>query len=129
MFGIFWQDSAVRWEERSLRCGSHNEFHSAAATGRPRNVRSQPEPGEAAPPAVNHADPLTFPRIVKAWSPFLLLSAFVVLWGLAPVAKVLDSVSLKHPVPGLHLQVVRMPPVVVKEYAEPASDAHLLTDT
>ena len=44
----------------------------------------------------------------------------MVLWGLAPVAKVLDSVSWKQPVPGLHLQVVRMPPVVLKEYAEPA---------
>src|ERR1017187_9283937 len=76
--------------------------------------------GEAAAPEVDKADPLTFPRIVKAWSPFLLLAAFVVLWGLAPVAKVLDSVSWKQPVPGLHLQVIRMPPVVVKEYAEPA---------
>jgi lactate permease len=76
--------------------------------------------GEAAAPEVNRADPLTFPRIVKAWSPFLLLSVFVVLWGLAPVAKVLDSVSWKLPVPGLHLQVIRTPPVVVKEYAEPA---------
>jgi len=77
-------------------------------------------PGEAAPPAVNHADPLTFPRIVKAWSPFLLLSAFVVLWGLAPVAKVLDSTSWKQPVPGLHMLVVRTTPVVLKSYAEPA---------
>jgi lactate permease len=76
--------------------------------------------GEAAAPEVDKADPLTFPRIVKAWSPFLLLSAFVVLWGLAPIAKVLDSVSWKQPVPGLHLQVIRMPPVVLKEYAEPA---------
>jgi lactate permease len=76
--------------------------------------------GEAAAPAVNRADPLTFPRLVKAWSPFLLLSAFVVIWGLAPVAKALDSVSWKQPVPGLHMLVVRTPPVVVKAYAEPA---------
>ena len=84
----------------------------------PRNIWRYP--GEAAPPPVNHADPLTFPRIVKAWSPFLLLSAFVVLWGLAPVAKVLDSTSWKQPVPGLHMLVVRTPPVVLKAYAEPA---------
>src|ERR1017187_4024476 len=77
-------------------------------------------PGEAAPPQVNPADPLTFPRIVKAWSPFLLLAAFVVLWGLAPVAKFLDSFSWKQPVPGLHLLVIRTPPVVLKAYAEPA---------
>jgi lactate permease len=76
--------------------------------------------GEAAAPKKNLADPLTFPRILKAWSPFLLLSAFVVLWGYAPVGKVLDSFSWKHPVPGLHLQVIRTPPVVLKSYAEPA---------
>ena len=77
-------------------------------------------PGEAAAPPPNTKDPLTFPVIVKAWSPFLLLSAFVILWGYGPVAKVLDSASLKTPVPGLHMQVIRTPPVVAKEYAEPA---------
>jgi lactate permease len=76
--------------------------------------------GEAAPPAVNSADPLTFPRLVKAWSPFLLLSVFVVLWGLAPVTKMLDKVSWTPPVPGLHLMVVRMPPVVAVAYKEKA---------
>ena len=76
--------------------------------------------GEAAAPKKNVADPLTLPRILKAWSPFLLLSAFVVLWGYTPVAKVLDSFSWKQPVPGLHLQVIRTPPVVLKSYAEPA---------
>jgi lactate permease len=76
--------------------------------------------GEAAPPSVDSADPLTFFRVLKAWSPFLLLSAFVVVWGLAPVNKVLDSVSWSHPVPGLHLMVLRMPPVVAKPIAEKA---------
>ena len=76
--------------------------------------------GEAAPAPVNTADPLTFFRIAKAWSPFLLLSAFVVVWGLAPVGKVLDSYSWKQPVPGLHMMVFRTPPVVAKPFAEPA---------
>jgi len=62
----------------------------------------------------------TFPQILLAWSPFLLLAAFVVLWGQPQVIKFLDKVSLKTPVPGLHLQVVRVPPVVAKQYAEPA---------
>jgi lactate permease len=76
--------------------------------------------GEAAAVKYAHADRLTFGRILLAWSPFLLLAAFVVLWGLAPVSKTLDKVSWKRPVPGLHMQVVRTPPVVVKPYAEPA---------
>jgi lactate permease len=44
----------------------------------------------------------------------------VVLWGVPSVAKVLEKTSWKQPVPGLHLQVFRMPPVVAKPYAESA---------
>lgn len=76
--------------------------------------------GEAPAPKTASGDRLNAARIVRAWSPFLLLAGFVVIWGLAPVSKLLDSVSWRGPVPGLHLQVVRMPPVVAKAYAEPA---------
>ena len=76
--------------------------------------------GEAAPKVHAVGDHLTFGRILLAWSPFLLLSAFVVLWGIPAVAKIVDSVSWRHPVPGLHMLVFRMPPVVAKPYAEPA---------
>jgi lactate permease len=50
----------------------------------------------------------------------VLLSAFVVLWGQPAVAKYLDSFSWKQPVPGLHLMVIRVPPVTLKPFAEPA---------
>jgi lactate permease len=63
---------------------------------------------------------LSFGRILWAWSPFLLLAGFVVLWGVPSVTKLLDKVSWKQPVPGLHMLVTRMPPVVAKPYAEPA---------
>ena len=63
---------------------------------------------------------LTLPQLLRAWSPFLLLAAFVVLWGVPSFGKLLDKVSWKQPVPGLHLQVVRTPPVVAKNFAEPA---------
>ena len=76
--------------------------------------------GEAAAPKRESSDKLTVGRILLAWSPFLLLAAFVVIWGLSSVSKVLDSVSWKQPVPGLHMQVIRTPPVVPKPYAEPA---------
>src|ERR1043166_782723 len=65
-------------------------------------------------------DKLTVGRILLAWSPFLLLAGFVVLWGVPSVSKTLDRVSWKPPVPGLHMLVVRTPPVVAKPYAEPA---------
>jgi lactate permease len=64
---------------------------------------------------------LGFGKILLAWSPFLLLAAFVVLWGQPSVSAFLDRYSWKHPVPGLHLQVIRMPPVVPKQYAEIAT--------
>ena len=76
--------------------------------------------GEAAPKTHPAGDHLTFSRVLLAWSPFLLLSAFVVLWGIPAIAKIVDSVSWRHPVPGLHMLVFRMPPVVSKPYAEPA---------
>src|ERR1039457_7140249 len=52
--------------------------------------------------------------------PFLLLAAFVVLWGMAPVGMFLESFFWKIPVSGLHLLVDRTPPVVLTEYREPA---------
>lgn len=75
---------------------------------------------EALPPKKVAADRLTAGRILFAWSPFLLLAGFVVLWGVPSVTQFLDKVSWKYPVPGLHMQVVRMPPVVTKAYAEAA---------
>jgi lactate permease len=72
--------------------------------------------GEAA--AKSHE--LTAGRILHAWLPFLLLAAFVVLWGQPAVARFLDTFSFKQPVPGLHLQVIRVPPVTMQPFAEPA---------
>lgn len=50
--------------------------------------------------------------VAWAWLPFILLAVFVVIWGLPEVSRALDSLSFREPVPGLHLQTVRMPPVV-----------------
>jgi lactate permease len=77
-------------------------------------------PGEAPRASCAPGDELTFRRVVWAWSPFLLMAAFVVLWGIPSVARALDVVSWKEPVPGLHKLVVRMPPVVPKPYSESA---------
>jgi lactate permease len=66
------------------------------------------------------ADKLSFGRVLRAWSPFLIVSALVVLWGAPPVTRVLERTSWKPPVPGLHLLVMRMPPVTAKPFAEPA---------
>ena len=59
-------------------------------------------------------------EIVHAWSPFLLVSALVVLWGLPAVSRTLNRTTLSAPVPGLHEQVIRVRPVVIEPHAEPA---------
>jgi lactate permease len=76
--------------------------------------------GEAAVAQKLPGAALTPKMIFLAWVPFLLLSGFVVLWGVPSVTRYLDTVSWKAPVPGLHMMVMRTPPVVPKPYAEPA---------
>jgi len=63
---------------------------------------------------------LTTGRILWAWMPFALLAACVIIWGLAPVSRAFEKTSYHGPVPGLHLRVIRMPPVVPEPHAEPA---------
>jgi lactate permease len=77
--------------------------------------------GEGAAAKTAPGQELTFGKIVWAWSPFLLLAAFVVLWGVPSVTAILDKVSWKAPVPGLHMLVFRTPPVVPVAKAEPAT--------
>ncbi len=65
-------------------------------------------------------------EVLKAWSPFIILTAVVVLWSL-PMFKALGAVGgplhatvLTSKIPGLHELVVRMPPVVAKSTPYPA---------
>jgi lactate permease len=66
---------------------------------------------DAAVKVVAASERLGAVKILMAWMPFILLTVSVVVWGLAPVLKLLDTVSFRQPVPGLHNLVVRMPPV------------------
>lgn len=59
-------------------------------------------------------------RIAWAWLPFLLIGIFVVIWGLPGINKSLERTTFNQPVPGLHLQTVRMPPVVPQPEPQPA---------
>ncbi|HWZ58890.1 MAG TPA: L-lactate permease [Gemmatimonadaceae bacterium] len=59
--------------------------------------------------------------VVRAWTPWAILSVLVFLWGLPQVKKVLDGIaSPKFPIPGLDKVVERMPPVVAAATPEPA---------
>jgi lactate permease len=58
--------------------------------------------------------------VASAWVPWALLTLFVFLWGLPPVKKQLDRLTVAVEVPALHGQVVRTPPVVAEPQAEKA---------
>jgi len=77
--------------------------------------------GETAGRAARGAQSNATGRIVKAWTPWVILSVLVGLWGTPIIKSNLDKLSIfKFPVHGLHLLVQRVPPVVVKAAPEPA---------
>ncbi len=51
-------------------------------------------------------------KVMLAWSPYVLLVVFVLLWGYQPIARSLQKVTVMVPWPALHNQIQRMPPVV-----------------
>jgi lactate permease len=74
---------------------------------------------EAEAARVRHG--FTRPQIVKAWTPWIILSVLVFLWGLPDIKNWLNAISApKFPIEGLHNLVVRMPPVVPKPTPEAA---------
>jgi len=56
---------------------------------------------------------------LAAWTPWLVLTLFIFIWGMQPVKTALDGVwSPKFATPGLHEQVMRTPPVVAEPKPE-----------
>lgn len=59
--------------------------------------------------------------VLRAWTPYLLVVAFVLLWGYAPFKTWMDhATTVRWEVPGLHNLVMRMPPVAKAEAPMPA---------
>jgi lactate permease len=53
-------------------------------------------------------------EIFLAWSPYLLLVIFVLLWGSSATKAILDKATVIIPWPGLHNLITRMPPITPK---------------
>ncbi len=90
------------WQPRRIfRFETETASHSAKAS---------------APAAAHH--PLTAVTILKAWSPFIILTAMVTIWSIKPFKALfaaggpLGSTVINIPVPMLHNLVEKMPPVV-----------------
>ncbi len=73
-----------------------------------------------AQPAASAATPLTAGAILKAWSPFIILTGMVTLWSVKPFKALfaaggpLASTIISIPVPMLDQLVAKMPPVVAQ---------------
>lgn len=74
--------------------------------------------GAAAPVAVSTGVPLTLASILKAWSPFIILTAMVTVWSVKPFKALFAAQGpmawavVNVPVPFLHNLVEKTPPVV-----------------
>ena len=74
--------------------------------------------GAAAPVAVSTGVPLTLASILKAWSPFIILTAMVTVWSVKPFKALFTAQGpmawavVNVPVPFLHNLVEKTPPVV-----------------
>jgi lactate permease len=105
------------WQPREIwRSLSRKEEYARRAQGTPL------APAPVDYPASEKPNPgVSGPAVIQAWSPWLILSLFVFLWGLPQVKAFLDGLWLpKIPVPGLHNLVQKVPPVVAKPATEAA---------
>ena len=62
--------------------------------------------------------------IIRAWTPWAILTVFIFIWGLPPVKEFFNSIfAPKFPLEGLHNLIEKMPPVV----PEPKKEAAVYT--
>jgi lactate permease len=88
---------------------------------KPRDVQAHPEHSKATPEPAATAAMSQSRENLRAWLPWILLTAFVVVSSLTPVKNALNQAfSPKLSVPSLHQAVQKVPPVVAKPEPEAA---------
>lgn len=99
LFLRVWQPSEI-WTSVSLKGHEKDGGEARAATAPTRHARAD---------------------VVKAWTPWVILTAFVFVWGLPATKSWLNGIfAPKFPIEGLHKLIEKMPPVVPKPTAESA---------
>jgi lactate permease len=79
---------------------------------------------ETKPRPVESAEKYSRAELVRAWTPWLILTVFVFIWGLPPVKAYFNTLfAPKFPMDGLHNLVMRVPPVV--PHAEPEAAVYV----
>ena len=88
---------------------------------RPRDAPAPGSDPSGTAPAPKGSDPGQRALVWRAWTPWIILSVVVFLWGIPGVKAWLDGVSaIRFPVPYLHQAIERVPPVVAAPHAEAA---------
>lgn len=108
------------WQPREIwRSLSRKEGHAQRARpGTP--IAPAPVDGRAVSGTQN-GRAVSSREVGRAWSPWIVLSVFVFLWGLPQIKAFLDGLWLpKIPVPGLHNLVQKVLPVVPKPVPDAA---------
>jgi lactate permease len=78
-------------------------------------------PGYSNGPVPVAPEAFTRQQIIQAWTPWVILSVLVFIWGLPQTKAALDNISaIRIPVPELHNLVYRVPPVVPEPRPEAA---------
>ena len=100
------------WQPKRIFRFDTAESTTSQTTGAKAPAAAKPQAGATAP--------LTAGAILKAWSPFIILTAMVTLWSLKPFKALfaaggpLASTIISIPVPMLDKLVAKMPPVVAQ---------------
>jgi lactate permease len=82
-----------------------------------REAETKPRPAES-------VEKYSRAELVRAWTPWLILTVFVFIWGLPPVKAYFNTLfAPKFPMDGLHNLVMRVPPVV--PHAEPEAAVYV----
>ncbi len=102
-------------EGRATRAGAPTSSTSSSPDPAPASAAALAIPSSPRPDVKAAISPR------RAWVPWIVLSVLVFAWGLPQVKGVLNGISAPAiQVPGLHLQVQRVPPVVAAPAAEGA---------
>ncbi|MFT9487548.1 MAG: lactate permease LctP family transporter [Tepidibacillus sp.] len=85
---------------------------------KPKNIFrfSNEEKGRLLNPSVAAGkETYTTRQIVIAWSPFLLLTGFIIVWGIPSIKDVLSLTNIQFNIPGLHEAVIKTTPIVTQD--------------
>ena len=111
-----WQPKKI-WTSASLQGrvdNSRDDIEPIAITGQTIGSAAT---GAAGTARVQHSRA----DIIRAWTPWAILTVFVFIWGLPPVKAALNSIFAPNfPISGLHNLVEKMPPVVLSPTKEAA---------